>query len=347
MVDVIVIGGGIAGVSVAAELSETMSVVLLESEPSLAYHTTGRSAALYFGSYGHPDVVQLTRDSRAWFEDPPYTDQPVLSDRGALTLSFGESIPNHPGASMISADAASELVPILRTDLINAALWEPEAADMDVAAIHQAYVRQLRTNGGTIETSSPATGLHHGRTWSVTAHDSRFEADIVVNAAGAWCDQVARLADVPPLGLIPKRRTAFMVTGPPQSERWPLVTDVAHTFYFKPDGPQLLCSPADETPSEPCDAKPDPIDIALAIERINEVTDLRIRSVRSSWAGLRTFAPDASMVIGVEPGLDGFFWLAGQGGTGIQTAPAAARLAAQMITEPNAAGTVFDPARFR
>ncbi len=347
MVDVIVIGGGIAGVSVAAELSETMSVVLLESEPSLAYHTTGRSAALYFGSYGHPDVVQLTRASRAWFDNPPNTDQPVLSERGALTLSFGADVPNHPGTSQISAHAARELVPALRSDLIEAASWEPDAADMDVAAIHQAYVRQLRQNGGMIETSRPVTGIDHRGTWSVAAGDSRFEADIVVNAAGAWCDRVAQLAGVPPLGLVPRRRTAFMVTGPPQSERWPLVTDVGHTFYFKPDGPQLLCSPADETPSEPCDAKPEPVDIALAIERINAVTALEIRSVRSSWAGLRTFAPDDSMVIGFEPGLDGFFWLAGQGGTGIQTAPAAARLAAGMISEANDAATVFDPARFR
>jgi D-arginine dehydrogenase len=347
MVDVIVIGGGIAGVSVAAELSETASVMVLESEPSLAYHTTGRSAALYFGSYGHSDVVHLTQASRAWFDDPPHTDHPVLSKRGALTLSFGADIPDHPGTSKISADEASALVPTIRTDLIKAAMWEPEAADMDVAAIHHAYVRQLRTNGGRIETSTPVTGLEHGRAWSITAQDKRFEADIVVNAAGAWCDRVAQLADVPPLGLIPKRRTAFMVTGPPQAEHWPLVTDVGHTFYFKPDGPQLLCSPADETPSEPCDAKPEPIDIALAIERINAVTDLGIRSVQSSWAGLRTFAPDASMVIGFEPGLDGFFWLAGQGGTGIQTAPAAARLAASMISESDRVGTAFDPARFR
>ena len=227
-------------------------------------------------------------------------------------------------------------MPALRSDLIEAASWEPAAADMDVAAIHQAFVRQLRQNDGTIATSSPVTELDHGRIWTVTAGDSRFEADIIVNAAG-----------VPSLGLIPKRRTAFMVTGPPQSERWPLVTDVGHTFYFKPDGPQLLCSPADETPSEPCDAKPDPVDISLAIERINAISTLEIRSVRSSWAGLRTFAPDDSMVIGFEPGFDGFFWLAGQGGTGIQTAPAAARLAAGMMSEPNGVVTPFDPARFR
>lgn len=347
MVDVIVIGGGIAGVSAAAELSESASVVLLEREASLAYHTTGRSAALYFGSYGHPDVVELTRASRAWFDDPPNTDQPVLSERGALTISFTDELDAHRDTTVISAPEAGDLVPALKTDAIRAALWEPDAADMDVAAIHQAYVRQLRSNGGTISTSSPVSGIERVGGWKVNVDDRTIECDVVVNAAGAWGDQIARLAGVEPVGLTPKRRTAFMVGAPAGSERWPLVTDVDHSFYFKPDGVQLLCSPADETPSEPCDAKPEPVDIALAIERINQVTDLEIRSVRSSWAGLRTFAPDSSMVIGFEPTTTGFFWLTGQGGTGIQTAPAAAQLAAGLILGSHSGASPFDPQRFR
>jgi D-arginine dehydrogenase len=217
---------------------------------------------------------------------------------------------------------------------------------MDVAAIHQAYVRRLRSNGGTIATSREVTDLAAGPPWRVVTPDGTWEADRVVNAAGAWGDEIAELAGLRPVGLVPKRRTAFMVTAPPESAEWPLVTDADHSFYFKPDGVQLLCSPADETPSEPVDARPEDVDIALAIERINEVTSLGIRSIRSSWAGLRTFAPDGSMVIGPDPDEPTFHWLVGQGGTGIQTAPAAAELLADLVIEGSTT-TAFDPARFR
>jgi D-arginine dehydrogenase len=345
--DVVVIGGGIAGVSVAAELSANRSVTLLEAESTLAYHTTGRSAALFFGSYGHPDTLPLTRRSQQWFENPP-TDHPVLSPRGAMTVAFSGELPELEGGIPISAAEAVDRVPVLDRDQLIGAVWEPDAADMDVAAIHQAYVRQLRSNGGEIVTSGRVTDLGRDATWRVTTPAGIWEADIVVNAAGAWGDEVARMAGLEPVGLVPKRRTAFMVTAPPDSEHWPLVTDAGHNFYFKPDGVQLLCSPADETPSEPCDARPEDVDIALAIEGINAVTDLEIRSIRSSWAGLRTFAPDGSMVIGPDPDEETFFWLVGQGGTGIQTAPAAALLAAGLIEgDPAMSGAPFDPARFR
>ncbi len=346
--DVVVIGGGIAGVSAAAELSQDRTVVLLEREPTLAYHTTGRSAALFFGSYGHPDTLPLTRSSLEWFDDPPHVDHPVLTPRGAMTVVFSGEVPELEGGVPISPDEAAELVPAIRSDLLVGAVWEPDAADMDVAAIHQAYVRQLRSNGGTIVTSSEVVALKAARPWQIVTPVGTWEADHVVNAAGAWGDEVARLAGLRPVGLTPKRRTAFMVTAPPDSEHWPLVTDAGHSFYFKPDGTQLLCSPADETPSEPVDARPEDVDIALAIERINEATTLRIRSIRSSWAGLRTFAPDGSMVIGPDPDEPTFHWLVGQGGTGIQTAPAAASLLADLVIGgPSAAGAPFDPARFR
>ncbi|HEY5649894.1 MAG TPA: FAD-dependent oxidoreductase [Acidimicrobiia bacterium] len=346
-VDVVVIGGGIAGVSVAAELSTNRAVTLLEGESTLAYHTTGRSAALFFGSYGHPDTLPLTRLSHEWFENPP-TDHPVLSLRGALTVAFSGDLPELEGGITISGSEAVDLVPVLDGTRLIGAVWEPDAADMDVAAIHQAYVRILRSNGGEIVTSARVTLLERGSPWRITTAAGTWEADIVVNAAGAWGDEVAMMAGLAPVGLVPKRRTAFMVTAPPNSERWPLVTDAGHHFYFKPDGLQLLCSPADETPSEPCDARPQDVDIALAIERINEATTLGIRSIRSSWAGLRTFAPDGSMVIGPDPDDETFFWLVGQGGTGIQTAPAAAQLAAGLIDgDPPMSGDPFDPARFR
>lgn len=346
--DTVVIGGGIAGVSAAAELSQRQTVTLLERERTLAYHTTGRSAALYFGSYGHPDTLALTRRSLEWFNEPPHVDHPVLTPRGAMTVVFSGEPPELEGGIPITPDEAVRRVPALRPELLVGAVWEPDAADMDVAAIHQAYVRQLRSNGGTIVTSSEVIALRGASPWQVVTPEGIWEANQIVNAGGAWGDHIARLAGLEPVGLTPKRRTAFMVTAPPDSERWPLVTDANHSFYFKPDGTQLLCSPADETPSEAVDARPEDVDIALAIERINDATTLGIRSIRSSWAGLRTFAPDGSMVIGPDPDEPTFFWLVGQGGTGIQTAPASAELLADLIVNgPSPAGTPFDPTRFR
>lgn len=332
--DIVVIGGGIAGVSAAAELATSMDVVLVERESQLAYHTTGRSAALFFGSYGHPSTLPLTTASRPWLDAPEFTDLPVLSPRGALTVAFDDTpVPSLVGAETLTAEEAIELAPTLDRTRVAGAAYEPEAADMDVAEIHQAFVRKLRHHGGEVRVDSPVTELHHtaGR-WTVSAGDATLTCSTVVNAAGAWADVVAEMAGATPIGIQPRRRTAFMVGAPEGSRDWPMVTDSGHTFYFKPDGVQLLCSPADETPSPPVDARPEDIDIAIAIERINDVTDLAIRSIRSSWAGLRTFAADGGMALGFDGKVDGFFWLAGQGGTGIQTAPAAARLAAALIT---------------
>jgi D-arginine dehydrogenase len=344
--EVCVIGGGIAGVSVAAHLAPTRRVVLVEAEPTLAFHTTGRSAALYFENYGHLSIRSLSKASRRYFEHPPdgTTDGPLLARRGALTLARPHQMGRLEQMEREGREAGTDVhrltpaeaaarVPVIRPELLDAALWEPEAADMDVAAIHQSFVRTTRAHGGEIRTSSPVTELTHGGSgWLVRAHGSSFAVDVVVDAAGAWGDAVAALAGIAPVGLTPKRRTAFMVSGEDAWRGWPLVVDADHDFYFKPDGVQLLCSLADETPSEPCDAKPEQLDVALAIERINEATTLGIRSVRSEWAGLRTFVPDGGMAIGFDPDATGFFWLVGQGGTGIQTAPAAGMLAAALIS---------------
>jgi D-arginine dehydrogenase len=355
MADVIVIGGGIAGISVASELSVAgADVTLLEAERQLTFHTTGRSAALYFENYGHPDVRALTKASRRYFEDP---DADFLSPRGAMVVAppdqvdalsrqIGDALQHGTDIRRLNPNEACEIVPALRPDAIVAAAYEPEAADLDVAAIHQSFVRTFRREGGRIETEARVASLAHDGSWTATTvGGSRYKADVIVNAAGAWADQVALSAGVQPIGLVPKRRTAFMVTAPEGSAQWPLVVDAHHTFYFKADGQQLLCSPADETPSEPCDAKPDETDIALAIDRINQMTTLGIRSVRSSWAGLRSFVPDGGMVISFDDQAPGFFWVAGQGGTGIQTAPAAAALTADLI-QGRVPRSGIDPTRF-
>ncbi|MBK5266657.1 MAG: FAD-binding oxidoreductase [Acidimicrobiia bacterium] len=339
MADVVVIGGGIAGVSAAAYLAQDMDVVLVEAESALAYHATGRSAALYYPGYGHASIHPLSYVSGGFFENPEYSDHPLLSPRGVLTLVFpGQTaMPLSESAQLIDPAAVRRIVSVVN-ETVEGGIWEPDPMDLDVAGLHQAYVRMLRAAGGTIRTAARVTAIERGARWRLSIDEDVVEADVVVNAAGAWADEVAAMAGLAKVGLIPKRRTAFMVAAPDGSEKWPLVHDSASSFYFKPDGSQLMCSLADETPSEPCDARPQELDVALAIDRINTATSLGIRSVRSQWAGLRTFAPDGGMVIGEDPAAEGFFWLAGQGGTGIQTAPAAGQLLAGLVRTGAAPG---------
>lgn len=357
MTDVVVIGGGIAGVSAAAYLSADCEVVLVEAESALAYHATGRSAALYYPGYGHPSIHPLSYASGRFFEDPSFADHRLLSRRGVLTLLFAghgvEAVGG--GGERIDAAGVREIVPVV-ADAVEGGIWEPDPMDLDVAGVHQAYVRMLRAAGGTIRAAARVTAVDRGDRWRLAVDGDLLETDVVVNAAGAWADDVAAMAGVGRVGLIPKRRTAFTVAAPDGASTWPLVHDSDSSFYFKPDGVQLMCSLADETPSEPCDARPREIDVALAIDRINTATTLGIRSVRSQWAGLRTFAADGGMVIGEDPAAEGFFWLAGQGGTGIQTAPAAGQLLAELVrtgAAPEnlvAAGldlAALSPARFR
>jgi D-arginine dehydrogenase len=339
---ILVVGGGIAGVSAAHFMAARAHVTLIEKEAGLAYHSTGRSAALFFEHYGAEAIRPLSRASRTFFASPPaeLAEYPLLAPRGALTIAdarrldalrvaFEEGARSGGHVEWIDTGRVVELCGAVRPTAAVAGIWEPGAADLDVAATHQAFVRGLRTAGGTIRTSCELTSAHRtGSGWSATLSDGAWEGDLIVNAAGAWGDVVATACGVSPIGLQANRRTAFMVAGRPHSASWPLVVDVDQTFYFKADGEQLLCSLADETPTEPCDAKPEEIDVAKAIERINQVTDLAVRSVRSQWAGLRTFVPDRGMVIGPDPAEPAFLWLVGQGGTGIQTSPAAGELAA-------------------
>jgi D-arginine dehydrogenase len=265
-----------------------------------------------------------------------------------------------PSVRVIDFDEAYSRCPVLvRERHAPVAVLEPDAMDIDVAALHQAYVQGLRARAGTIHRNAPVVAIERGDNgWRVRTPSGEFDTALVVNAAGAWCDEIAAHAGLPRIGLQPLRRTAFTCAAPDDVDvrSWPLVADVDDRYYFKPEGPQLLCSLADETPSPPCDARPEEVDVALAIERINAATTLELRHVRRAWAGLRTFAPDRSLVIGIDPDAPGFCWLAGQGGYGIQTAPAAARAAVGLVTEGRlpadllALGVTADqlsPARFR
>ena len=343
-VDVVVVGGGIAGVSAAAALADSVSVLLVEKESALAYHT-GRSAALYYPNYGVGPVRPLTLASRETIFAPPdgFTETPIATPRAVLTVATDTQVGRlrtlereareiGVPADIVDGRGALALCPILDTDVIVAGLLEPDCFDLDVSTLHQGFVRTLRRAGADIATSSPVVSItRHQRGWNLETPSGRVECGTIVNAAGAWGDEVARMAGLEPVGLRALRRTAFMVPAIAGAGEWPFVVGADHDFYFRPDGEQFLCSPSEEVPSEPADVKPRDEDIALAIERINAATTLGIRSVRSAWTGLRTFSPDRAMVIGPDPDDAGFVWLVGQGGTGIQTAPAAADLIADLV----------------
>jgi D-arginine dehydrogenase len=334
MVDVLVIGGGIAGASIACELAADARVVLAEAEPELARHTTGRSAAIYAPSYGGPVVRELTRASFPLFGDGVLTPRPALwiavDDEGVDRLRALEAEPLTPRQAV-------DLCPVLRPPL--AAAIDRTAMDIDVMALHARYVRDLRGRGGEIRTGAPVTDLHRdGDGW--VADGTRY--DVVVNAAGAWADRVAEKAGVPTIGLRPMRRTLALARAH-ADPAWPLVADAGDGFYFRPESGGLLISPADETPSEPCDARAEEVDVAIAVERVNAATTLGLRSVHTAWAGLRSFAPDREPVVGAWPDHPGFVFFAGQGGYGIQMAPALARTGAGIALGRTPAPPIMSP----
>ena len=333
-----------AGLSAAAGLAALRKVVLVEREPQWAYHSTGRSAALFAESYGNPAVRALTRASRGFYlaADRPL---PFTQPRGALfvaTTAQREALEAlyevlsaaSPGIALLDPETALELCPALRRDTLSGAVHDRDARDIDVAAVVDHYVREFRSNGGRQCRDTEVVGLERSDgEWHIRAGGGRIRASIVVNAAGAWADEVARAAGVTPAGLEPRRRTAVRVSAAPWTvTRWPFVVDVAEQWYFRADAGALLLSPADETPSAPCDVQPDDYDVALAIERIEAATRLVVDRPLSTWAGLRTFAADRTPVIGFDPDVSDFYWLAGQGGYGIQTAPALAQLVVAQLT---------------
>ena len=353
--DVLIVGGGIAGASLGAEIADRRRTLILEAEDHCGYHATGRSAAFWLESYGGQQVGLLTAASRAFLADPPadFADHGFLRDRGAVHLSDGDwpEIPPNVAQRRIPRDELEALVPGIRPRWVKA-LLEPGCADIDVAALHAAYLRQFRRRGGTVATRSPLIRAECAEgTWRVTIGDgSLLEAPILVDAAGAWADSVAEACGVGRIGLEPKRRTMVQLrVGRSGLKDLPLVDDAAGRFYFKGEGDRSVwLSPHDEIATEPCDAAPEEIDVATAIERFEGVVDWPVERVERSWAGLRTFAPDRLPVYGFDPAAPGFFWCAGQGGFGIQTAPAAAKLAAALVRgeSPDPLVAHIDPALF-
>jgi D-arginine dehydrogenase len=344
--DFLVIGAGIAGASAAASLSELGRVAVLETEQHAGYHTTGRSAAVFSEIYGSQVIRGLTRASRDFMFEPPsgFASSPLASPRGAVYFARPDQLdalqrfradPEVLAATTeLSQAQVLERLPLFRDGYLAGGVLEHGCADLDVDAIHQGFLRRIKARKSEIHLDCQVYALERkkGELWAATTSKGVFQAPIVVNAAGAWGDELAALAGVAPVGLEPKRRTALLIPTPGDlaAASWPAAVDISEEFYFKPDAGLLLLSPADEHPSPPCDAQPEELDIAIAIDRFERATGTEVRQVRRSWAGLRVFSPDRSPVVGFDPFVDGFFWLVGQGGYGIQTSPSLGRVAAAL-----------------
>ena len=362
--DIAVIGAGIAGASLAAEIAPHTSVLLIEAEEHPGYHSTGRSAAFWSATYGGPLVQPLTSASLPLLSRPSadFAEAAFLKRRGAIHLA------DRDGADALAAlaaefeDGSVGLEPMSREELDRAipglrdgwdlGLMERSCSDIDVAALHSAYLRSARRAGARLVTGArlrEAVSAPGG--WTLSTDGGRFEAGVLVDAAGAWADEVASLAGVRPLGIQPYRRTiAQLRIDPPAPADLPLVIDASGRFYFKPEagGGRLWLSPHDESRCDPCDCAPEELDVAMAIDRLQRVVDWKVERVERSWAGLRSFAPDRLPVYGFAPGRTDFFWCAGQGGFGIQTAPAAAKLAAALLLgrQPDPILAGIDPAPY-
>ena len=344
--DFIVVGAGMAGASAAFELAGEGSVLLLEREDQPGYHTTGRSAALYAETYGNETVRALTTGGKPFYLGPPtgFAEHPLLRPRGVVFIGRADQQTSlerllqevsglRSNIGWLDLQALGAMVPALRPGYVAAAVFDPDAMDIDVHALHHGYLRGLKARGGRLLTGADVAELsRRDGAWQVGSRAGAFQGRVVINAAGAWADEIGALAGAAPIGLVPKRRTAILFQPPAglPVERWPTVIDADEQFYFRPDAGKLMASPADETPMPPCDVQPDDLDIAILVDRLEKAVDLPIRRIDHRWAGLRSFVRDKTPVVGFDPTVADFFWLAGQGGYGIQTAPGIARLTAAL-----------------
>lgn len=345
--DIAVIGAGAAGLSVAYFLSDHARVAVLEAESAPAYHSSGRSAAMYIEGYENTVVSKLTQLGQKFFFTPPegFSDTPLVMPCGGLTVAGpgeAEQLQNYlqtwqplcPELVEISPSQSRDIVPILRSDWVTAAAYDPSWQNIDVHTLLQGYQRGLKNRGGRILTDFAVDRLQATPGgWQIGSGDRQIQAKLVINAAGAWANQVAEHAGIAPLPLTPMRRTAAIIPAPADCQAWPLLHTVRGNLYFKPESPGLMVCPQDETASPAMDAYPHDIDIALAMDEFQRVTEHDVQRVMHSWAGLRTFTPDRYPAVGFDPKNKGFFWLAGQGGFGIQTSPGLGSLAANLILD--------------
>jgi D-arginine dehydrogenase len=344
--DIVVIGAGMAGASIAAHLAEHASVRLLEMEPTPGYHSTGRSAAVFFECYGNNIVRALTRASREFFYSPDrdFTAADLINPRPILmvartdqTDALSRFLASTVAADRIEVKTAQEaraLHPLLRSEELWGGAYIRNAGDIEVHELHQGYLRLLKSRHGALSTQAQVIALERNRgAWSVTTARESFRAKVIVDAAGPWAGEIANLAGAIDVALQPRKRTACLLKAPPEHriQDWPMLVDAEERYYMKPDAGMLLLSPADETICDPGDVQPDEMDIALAVDRIERATTLNVTRVSHKWAGLRSFVADRSPVVGYDPHQPGFFWHAALGGYGIQTAPALSRVAAALV----------------
>ena len=346
--DIAIIGGGIAGLSLAYFLGDRRSTLVLERENAIGYHATGRSAAEFVLRHGSAEVSKLAAISRQFFDASPdgFSDISLLKRRGGIMIANAEKAERlrarfaeeavHAPLRMLSPDEAFEMAPFLDPAYVAAAYFDADFWDIEVESLLQGYARGARHAGTAIHTHSDVLAVHDdGEYWWIETSGGVFKARVVVNAAGGWADDIARIFGVQPKGIVPHRRTAILVDLPDGTEtsRLPEINELDETFYFKPDAGRLLVSPADETPCEPADVQPEEIDIAWAAYHLEEATTLSVKRIAKSWAGMRSFAADRLPVIGPAPDHERFFWLAGQGGYGILSSPALGSLAASLLTQ--------------
>ncbi len=352
--DIIVIGAGAAGLSAAYFLSKSASVIVIEAESQPAYHSSGRSAAMYIEGYENREVQALTLAGKSFFFNPPdgFCDHALVTPAGGLTIAGpGERAalekylsiwqPSCPELVEIGGAETRDIVPIVKADWIQAAAYDPTWHNIDVHGLLSGYQRGLKANGGALRCDFRVETLQFANDqWLLSDGSETVSAGVIVNAAGAWSGHIGERAGASPIALTPMRRTAAIVPPPPDMGNWPLVHTISEDLYFKPESPGLMVCPQDETPSAAMDAFPLDIDVAIALDRFTQLADYEAERVMHQWAGLRTFSPDRRPVVGFDPGLRGFFWLAGQGGFGIQTSPGLGQLVADMVLR----GATCEPA---